>query len=136
MKFIILIYTDPALLAAESPAAVDDAMRQCFAHTDSLRVSGHHLGAQMLAAPATARTIRARAGRQLVSDGAFVESKEVLGGFNLIEAQNIEEAQKIAEGFPWARFGRLEIRPVQDLEDVRESVGMAPGVALAHSTNE
>ncbi len=136
MKFIVLIYTDPALLAAEPPEAVDEAMRQCFAHTDSLRVSGHFVGAQMLAAPACARTIRARAGRQFVSDGAFVESKEVLGGFNLIEALDIDEAQKVAEDFPWPRFGRIEVRPVRDLDEIRESVGMATGFALAHTANE
>jgi hypothetical protein len=77
----------------------------------------------MLQAPPTARSIRVRNGRQVVVDGPFTETKEVLGGFNLIEAADMDEAVRIASSFPWAQVGCVEVRPVQDFEAVRRRVG-------------
>jgi hypothetical protein len=57
------------------------------------------------------------------TDGPFAEAKEVLGGFNLIEAENMEEAVRIAAEFPWVRTGCVEVRPVQDIGAVRQRVG-------------
>ena len=56
-------------------------------------------------------------------DGPYAEAKEVLGGFNLIEARDMEEAVRIAAEFPWARTGCVEVRPVQDIGAVRDRVG-------------
>jgi hypothetical protein len=57
-----------------------------------------------------------------VTDGPFTEAKEVLGGFNLIEAADIDEAVEIAKEFPWTRTGCVEVRPVRDIETVRRRV--------------
>ena len=57
------------------------------------------------------------------ADGPFAEAKEVLGGFNLIEAENMEHALRIAAEFPWARTGCVEVRPVRDIATVRRRVG-------------
>ena len=67
--------------------------------------------------------MRVRAGRTTIVDGPFAETKEVLAGFNLIEADSLEDAVRIAEGFPWARFGCIEVRPVRDIQAVRARVG-------------
>ena len=72
--------------------------------------------------PETATTVRVQDGRTLTTDGPFAEVKEVLGGFNLIEAADMDEAVRIAAAFPWARTGSVEIRPVQDIEAVRRRV--------------
>ena len=56
-------------------------------------------------------------------DGPFTEAKEMLGGFNLIEARDMDEAVRIAAEFPWAQTGCVEVRPVRDLASVRRRVG-------------
>jgi hypothetical protein len=66
-----------------------------------------------------------------VMDGPFAEAKEVLGGFNLIEAADMDEAVQIAMSFPWSRTGCVEVRAVQEFGAVRERVGAPPGADLA-----
>jgi hypothetical protein len=123
MKFMLLIYNDDALLDAMPRSEFDATMRDCLAHADGLRQDGRLLDTQVLESPATAKSVRIRQGRLTTVDGPFAEAKEVLGGFNLIEAQDIEEAVEIAAHFPWARTGCVEVRPVRDVEAVRERVG-------------
>src|SRR5436190_11337370 len=123
MKFMLLIYNDTSLLD-ELPASEFDArMRDCLTHADELRAEGHLLDSQQLEEPATAKSVRIRNGRQTTVDGPFAEAKEVLGGFNLIEATDMDEAVRIAAQFPWARNGCVEIRPVRDIGAVRQRVG-------------
>jgi hypothetical protein len=122
MKFLVLIYNDPALLGAMPAPKFDETMRGCLEHADELRDRGTLLDTQMLQSPAQARTIRVRQGRQTVTDGPFSETKEVLGGFNLIEAADMDEAVRIASEFPWTGTGSVEVRPVLDVESVRERV--------------
>ena len=123
MKFMLLIYTDPALLDALPEGQFDTMMRSCFAHTDELSHDGHLIESRMLDEAATARSVRIRHGRTTATDGPFAESKEVLGGFNLIEARDLDEAVRIAEQFPWGRVGCVEVRPVRDLDEERQRVG-------------
>ena len=129
MKFMLLIYTDPALMDALPEGRVDAMLRDCFAHTDELRQEGVLIESQMLDAAATARSLRVRKGRSHATDGPFAEAKEVLGGFNLIEAADMDEALRIAAGFPWAATGCVEVRPVQDLDAMRQRVGHAAASA-------
>jgi len=126
MKYLLLIYNDQRLLDALPAGAYDAMMRECFAHSDGLRERGHLLGSQQLEAPETATTVRIRNGRVSNTDGPFAETKEQLGGFNLIEADSLEEAVRIAQQFPWARTGCIEVRPVRDLDAVREQVAAPP----------
>ncbi len=123
MKFLLLVYTDPALLDALPEAQFNDEMRHCLAHADELQQQGTLLGFQQLGAPTCARAVRTRAGRTTVLDGPFAETKEVLAGFNLIDAPSMDEAVAIAQSFPWIRYGCIEVRPVRDVEAVRVRVG-------------
>ena len=123
MKFMLLIYNDDALLDALPAGEADAMMRDCLANADELRREGRLLDSQMLEEPATARSVRLRHGRPTAVDGPFTEAKEVLGGFNLIEARDMEEAVEIAARFPWVRTGRIEVRPVRDIAAVRRRVG-------------
>lgn len=123
MKFLLLIYNEAALLEPAPGPETDTMMRECFGHADELQAQGTLIESQQLEAPRTARTLRIRDGRPRITDGPFAETKEVLGGFNLIEARDIEEATLIAMQFPWARTGSIEIRPVRDIEAVRRRVG-------------
>jgi hypothetical protein len=130
MKFMLLIYNDDTLLDALPAGEADAMMRNCLSHADELRRDGQLLESQMLAEAATARSVRIRNGRVTALDGPFAESKEMLGGFNLIEAKDMEEAVQIAATFPWARTGCVEVRPVQDIGAVRQRVG-APDASVA-----
>jgi hypothetical protein len=131
MKFMLLIYNDTTMLD-ELPAAQYDAeMRGCLAHADELRQEGSLLQSQMLEDVTTAKTVRIRKGRQAVVDGPFAETKEVLGGFNIIEAADMDEAVRIAAEFPWAKTGSVEVRPIRDIDAVRRRVGAASVMASA-----
>jgi hypothetical protein len=123
MQFLLLVYTDDALLGQLATQAFDAEMKQCLQHADELQASGQLLAFQQLETPATARSVRVRNGRMTVLDGPFAETKEVLAGFNLIEAESIEEAVRMAQEFPWARYGCIEVRPVRDVAAVRTRVG-------------
>jgi hypothetical protein len=125
MKFMVLIYNDTGMLDAMPPTEFDSTMRSCIEHADDLRRQGFLLESQQLEGPATAKSVRVRKNRQMITDGPFAETKEVLGGFNLIEAENMEEAVRIASEFPWAQTGCVEVRPVRDFDAVRRRVGAA-----------
>jgi hypothetical protein len=78
--------------------------------------------AQQLELSSTAKSVRVRNGKATATDGPFAETKEVLGGFTLIEAESMDEAVEIASHVPWARVGTIEIRPVRDINVVKSNV--------------
>ena len=123
MKFLMMIYVDPSLLQALPEGEFDTMMRGCLQHADELRAAGCVLDSQQLEPPASARSLRVRQQRAQVLDGPFAETKEYLAGFTLIEAADLDDAMRIAQGFPWARIGAIELRPVRDMDAVRERVG-------------
>jgi hypothetical protein len=111
MKFICLVYAEPGAvsnLPQEEKSALD---RDSRAYDERLQAAGHFITASALQGVKTARTIRMRGGRALITDGPFAETKEVLCGFIFVEAADIDEAQRIAEGIPMARYGTIEVRP-------------------------
>jgi hypothetical protein len=123
MQYLLLVYTDESLLGELPPQAFDTEMKQCLQHADEMQAAGTLVSFQQLEAPATARSVRVRSGRTTVLDGPFAETKEVLAGFNLVEADSIEEAVRMAQEFPWVRYGCIEVRPVRDVLGVRKRVG-------------
>ncbi|HEU4830127.1 MAG TPA: YciI family protein [Gemmatimonadales bacterium] len=125
MKFMLLIYNEGALLDSLPDGEADDMMRNCLSHADALKRDGILVESQMLEDADAARSVRIRNGRMTATDGPFAEAKEVLGGFNLIEAADMEEAVRIAAEFPWARTGCVEVRPVREIAAVRQRVGAA-----------
>jgi hypothetical protein len=112
MQYLLLVYTDDALLETLPPGEYDQLMRGCLSHADELKPAR------------TARSLRVRNGQPAITDGPFAETKEVLAGFNLIEADNLDEAVRIAHEFPWSRFGCIEVRPVHDMGLERQRVGL------------
>jgi hypothetical protein len=123
MKFLVMIYNDDALLNALAPGEFDTMMHGCFKHADELRAEGHLLDYMQLEPPQKTKTVRVRGSKTTIVDGPFSEAREYLGGFNLIEAKDMDEAVKIAQSFPWARTGCIEVRPVHDIEGERRRVG-------------
>jgi hypothetical protein len=122
MKFMLLVYTDTAVVDALPEGEMEGMLRTCFDHVDELERDGCLLESQMLEGPRAAKSVRVRNDRVTATDGPFSEAKEVLGGFNLIEARDMDEAIPIAAEFPWTRSGCIEVRPVQDLPEVRRRV--------------
>lgn len=125
MKFMVLIYNDSELMEALPQAKFNEEMRGCLAHADELKHEGRLFDSQMLEGASTAKTIRRRKNKMTVTDGPFTETKEFLAGFNLIEADSMEEAVAMAAEFPWAAYGSIEVRPVRDIGAVRQRVGAA-----------
>ena len=123
MKFLVMIYCDDSLLEALPEGEFDRRMKSCFDKADALQAQGQLLDSRQLEAPDSARTVRVRDGRASVVDGPFAETKEYLGGFNLIEAADMDEAVRIAQSFPWSQTGAIEIRPLRDMDAVRARVG-------------
>lgn len=123
MQYLLLVYTDPELLEKVPEASFATEMRQCLQHADQMAQQGTLKAFEQLEAPAAAKSVRVRAGRTSVLDGPFAETKEVLAGFNLIEAASMDEAVRIAQEFPWTRYGCIEVRPVRDIGAMRQRVG-------------
>ncbi len=125
MKFIVLIYSDESLLGELTPREFNETMRGCIEHADDLRTQGRLLDSQILGPTTTAKSVRVRNGKQTIHDGPFAETKEVIAGFNLIEAEDMDDAVRIGASFPWTRTGCVEIRPMQDFAVIRKQVGAA-----------
>jgi hypothetical protein len=123
MQFLLLVYTDEALLGKLPAQEFDTEMRHCLEQADELQASGTLVSFQQLEPAATAKSVRLRNGRTTILDGPFTETKEVLAGFNLIEADSMDEAVRLAQEFPWIRYGSIEVRPVRNVAAVRAQVG-------------
>jgi hypothetical protein len=118
MRYVCLIYFDPRKVFDGSPeaTAVLEAVRP---HDAELQASGELVLAQALALPAEAVTVRVRDGKMSATDGPFMETKEVLGGFALVEARDLSDAVRIASGMPFAKLGAVEVRPLPDFSKPR-----------------
>ncbi len=123
MQFLLLIYIDEALIQDVPAEEYDAMMRGCIQHADKLKAEGTLVASQQLEPVAEARTLRTRESKARITDGPFAETRELLAGFNLINADNSDEALRIAQGFPWSRYGSIEVRPVADFEAERRRVG-------------
>lgn len=123
MKYMLLIYLDEnAMDEAEREQCYRDSTR--LAH--ELEVSGNYLAASPLHPTSTATTLRVRDNKPLVTDGPFMETREQLGGYFLVDAKDLDEAIGIAERIPAARVGTVEIRPVMEIAGLPEArAGMA-----------
>jgi hypothetical protein len=122
MKYLIMIYPDPAKLDAMPEGEFKTTMRHCLEYADDLRKRGTLLDSQMLQPAPSAKTLRKQRGKRVVLDGPFAETKEVLAGYNIVEAASMDEALKIAAEFPWTDIGAIEVRPILELSEMRARV--------------
>lgn len=112
MKYLLLIYDDPKVWANFSEQEVGKYMGEYRELSQSIKDSGHMLGGARLQPETTATTVRIRDGKRLVHDGPYAETREVLGGYYLVEAKDLDEAIGIAARIPSARVGTIEVRPL------------------------
>jgi hypothetical protein len=114
MKFLCLACEEEEKLNALSEAEWDALRSETLAYVDKLLKSGRLISAEPLQSARTAATVRVRNGKVHLTDGPFAETKETVGGFFLIEVRDKEEALRIASEWPSARFGSIEVRPLED----------------------
>ena len=115
MNYLCLIYGDETRWEQMSKPEMEKTMGEYFEFTDGIKKSGHYIGGNPLQPTRTATTVRVRNGKVATTDGPFAETKEQLGGYYLIEARDLNEALQVAARIPGARYGSIEVRPVQEI---------------------
>ncbi len=112
MRYLCLVYHEEEKLAALSQHQMDSLVGECIGWTQELEKGGHHILSAGLQSVRSAATVRIRDGKLSATDGPFAETKEILGGFTLINAKDFDEALQLAAKFPAARIGSMEVRPL------------------------
>jgi hypothetical protein len=115
VQYMLLIYDDEQVWAGLSEAERGKIFEEYGAFTESIRESGNFVTGAPLQPTSAATSVRLRESEQLVTDGPFAETKEQLGGYYLIEAENVDEAIEIAGRIPSAKLGTIEVRPVLEM---------------------
>lgn len=109
MKYMLLIYAEEKTKRSEEQ---EDCKKEAVKLSEELRSNGQYVAANPLEPVATAKSVRIRDGKRLVTDGPFAETHEQLGGYFLIEAKDIDEAIAVARKIPMAANGTVEVRRV------------------------
>jgi hypothetical protein len=106
MKYLLLVTVDPSITPEEAPGQIDGWLD---------RLGEDRLLGSALQSPSTAATVRVRRSERLVTDGPFAETKEALGGYYLVEAEDLQQAVEIAQDVPH-RFGYVEVRSIRTFD--------------------
>lgn len=115
MKYMLLIYgAEDAWTPEEREACMIESMGIC----KELEAAGKWIAASPLHSVQTATSVRVREGRRQIMDGPFAETTEQLGGYYIIDVENLDEAIAIATRLPPAKKGTVEIRPLFDLPNI------------------
>jgi hypothetical protein len=118
MKYLLLIHTNPANWAVMSEQERNTLLGEYAAFGKEITDSGELVDGAPLGDASTATTVRVRGGQREVTDGPFIESKEHLAGYYLVDCENLDRAIALAERIPDARFSGVEVRPVMDMGGV------------------
>ncbi len=117
MRYMLLIYGDEAqqdagASGAEPAGVAPEVSPPWLEYTDWLLKEDIHSAGERLAMSSSATTVRVRDGKRLITDGPYAETKEVLGGYYIIECDNLDEALEAAARCPGALWGSIEVRPI------------------------
>lgn len=116
MKYMLILASDPVDEPTPDSDAFGPYMGEWAAYTEALIEAGAMVAGEALDGAETASTVRVRDGKRIVTDGPFIESKEVVGGYYVIDVANLDEALDWAARIPNAHFGSVEVRPVMEFE--------------------
>ena len=112
MKYLMLVSWDAERMESQGQAdPAEAADGESFPWLDDLQAKGMWVTGDRLAPPSRARSVRRRDGKAIVTDGPFAETKEAIGGFDIIECDSLDEAVEIAAEHPVAQTGTVEVRP-------------------------
>ncbi len=117
MRYLMLIYGDEAEFAKSTPEEMGACFAAYGAFEGEIAPTGKKLAGEALQPTATATSVRVRNGDRSVTDGPFAETKEQLGGFYLLDCDNLDEAIEWASKIPGASDGTVEVRPILDVSD-------------------
>ena len=112
MKYMLLIYGNQELWDSFPPEDMERIIRETGALQAELRASGEFVGAWGVADQVQAKTVHLDSGVPVVTDGPYIEAKEYLGSFDIIDVDSEERALEIAARVPFASVGRVEVRPL------------------------
>jgi len=112
MKYMMLVCWDAEHMNTQAEPEQPEEGKESFPWLDDVQARGIWVTGDQLAPPRRARTVRVRDGRKLVTDGPFVETKEAVGGFDILECDSLDEAVEIAAAHPLAQMGTIEVRPL------------------------
>jgi hypothetical protein len=118
VKYLLLIYTNPANWALLSEDERNALLGEYSVFNKDITESGELVDGYPLADPSAATSVRVRADRRELTDGPFIESKEHLAGYYLVDCENLDRAIALAERLPDVRLGGVEVRPVMDMGGV------------------
>jgi len=114
MRYLCLIYEDEKAWQKLSEAEMQKGMAEYNAFTDNIRKNGNYVGGEALQPTTTAKSVRVRNGKISATDGPYVETKEQLGGYYLINAKDLSDAVQVASRIPGAKHGTVEVRPIME----------------------
>ena len=117
MQYLLMIYTSEQQDAQRTPEENEANMGAYFTFTEEVRQAGVMVGGEALHPTTSATTVRVRNGQTLSTDGPFAETKEQLGGYYLLNCENLDEAIQWAAKIPGAKDGCIEIRPIMAFEN-------------------
>ena len=112
MKYMLILASDPADEPVPGSDAFGPYMDEWAAYSQALAEAGAMVAGEALQGTETASTVKVRDGQRIVTDGPFIESKEVIGGYYVIDVANLDDALDWAARIPNAHFGTVEVRPV------------------------
>ena len=115
MQYLLMIYQNEADYGKIDAATSKKVLEEYGAFTQSIIQNGNFKAGDRLQPTTTATTVRVRDGKVSIRDGPFAETKEVLAGFYLIDAADLNEAVQVASKMPPAHVGSIEVRPVREL---------------------
>lgn len=122
MKYMLLIYAEESALSERERV---DCYGESLEVAHALQAEGKYLAASPLQLTSTAKSVRVRGGKAMVTTGPFAETREALGGYFLVEADSDEEAVQIASRLPGAQLGTVEVRPLVELGGMPENLSDA-----------
>lgn len=116
MKYMLILASNPADEPAPDGETFGPYMAEWAAYSQALVEAGALVAGEALQGTETASTVQVRDGKRIVTDGPFIESKEVIGGYYVIDVANLDEALDWAARIPNAVFGSVEVRPVMSFD--------------------
>lgn len=115
MQYMLLIYAEES---QDSAPPDPDQMKPWWDYTEEMQKAGAYVAGDALHASSTATSVRVRDGETLTTDGPFAETKEVLGGYYVVDVDDLDAALEWAAKCPAAAYGTMEVRPVVDMSDL------------------
>lgn len=115
MRYLLLIYTEESN-EPPPPEVIDQVMADYWAYEKAVADAGVKEAGEALQGTQTATTVRIKDGERVVTDGPYAETREVLGGFYLLDVPDLDAAIEWAARCPGAKYGTMEVRPIMEFD--------------------